>query len=76
MAVFTISFIAHAFETAFAVRAPESADKTEGNLLTKTLDYKRTERAARIATAMMILAFFLLLAGVVARGISAKHVPW
>ena len=76
MAVFAISFVAHAFETAFAVRAPEVADSTSGNLITKTLDYKRTERAARIATAMMILGFVLLLAGVVARGISAKHVPW
>jgi cytochrome c-type biogenesis protein CcsB len=76
MAVFALSFIAHAFETAFAVRTPENADTTEGNLLVKTLDYKRTEKAARIATALMILAFFLLLAGVVARGISAEHVPW
>ena len=76
MAVFAISFVAHAFETAFAVRAPEVADSTSGNLMTKTLDYKRTERAARIATAMMILGFVLLLAGVIARGISAKHVPW
>ena len=76
MAVFTISFIAHAFETAFAVRAPEVADTTDGSLLVKTLDYKRTEKTARIATAMMILGFILLLAGVIARGISAKHVPW
>ena len=76
MVVFALSFVAHAFETAFAVRTPENADTTEGNLLVKTLDYKRTEKAARIATALMILAFFLLLVGVVARGISAKHVPW
>jgi len=76
MLVFALSFVAHAFETAFAVRTPENADKTEGNLLVKTLDYKRTEKAARVATALMILAFFLLLVGVVARGISAKHVPW
>ena len=76
MAVFTISFIAHAFETAFAVRAPEAADSTDGNLLLKTLDYKRTEKSARIATAMMILGFILLLTGIVARGISNGHVPW
>ena len=76
MAVFTFSFISHAFETAFAVRAPEVADVTQGNLLLKTLDYKRTEKAARIATAMMILGFILLLAGIIARGISSKHVPW
>jgi len=76
MAIFTISFIAHAFETAFAVRSPEAADSTDGNLLLKTLDYKRTEKTARIATAMMILGFILLLAGIVARGISNGHVPW
>ena len=76
MAVFALSFFAHAFDTAWAVRAPELADNTSGNVLTKTLDYTRTERAARIATAMMILGFLLLLCGVIARGISAKHVPW
>ena len=76
MAVFALSFFAHAFETAWAVRAPELADNTSGNVLTKTLDYTRTERAARIATAMMILGFLLLLCGVIARGVSAKHVPW
>ena len=76
MGVFTLSFFAHAFETAWAVRAPEQSDATSGSVLTKTLDYTRTERAARIATAMMVLGFLLLLAGVIARGISAKHVPW
>ncbi len=76
MAVFALSFIAHAFETAFAVRTPESSDSMQGNLLVKTLDYKRTEKTARIATALIILAFLLLFAGVVARGISAEHVPW
>jgi cytochrome c-type biogenesis protein CcsB len=76
MGVFTLSFLAHAFETAWAVRTPEQSESTEGSLKTKTLDYTRTERAARIATAMMILGFLLLLGGVIARGISAKHVPW
>jgi cytochrome c-type biogenesis protein CcsB len=76
MAVFTLSFFAHAYETAWAVRAPQSADSTDGNLITKTLDYTRTEKAARIATAMMILGFILLFAGVIARGISAHRVPW
>jgi len=76
MGIFALSFFAHAFETAWAVRAPEQSDNAPGNVLTKTLDYTRTERAARIATAMMILGFLLLLAGVIARGISAKHVPW
>ena len=76
MAVFTIAFISHAFETAFAFRSPQSADHTSGNLLTKTLDFTRTEKAARIATAMMILGTVLLASGIIARGISAKHVPW
>ena len=76
MAVFALSFISHAFETAFAVRTPENSDSTDGNLMTKTLDYKRTERAARVATAFMILGFLLLLAGVISRGISNGHVPW
>jgi cytochrome c-type biogenesis protein CcsB len=40
------------------------------------MDYKRTEKVARIATAMMILGFALLFAGVVARGLSASRVPW
>ncbi|QLL24534.1 c-type cytochrome biogenesis protein CcsB [Actinobacteria bacterium IMCC26103] len=76
MGVFALSFFAHAFETAWAVRAPEQSEATTGSVLAKTLDYTRTERAARIATAMMVLGFLLLLAGVIARGISAKHVPW
>ena len=76
MALFTLSFLAHAFETAFAVRAPKSADVTDGNLLKKTLDYKRTEKAARLATAFMALGTLLLLAGIISRGISAGHAPW
>ncbi|CAN2224357.1 CcmC ABC-type transport system involved in cytochrome c biogenesis, permease component [Candidatus Nanopelagicaceae bacterium] len=76
MAVFALSFLAHAFETAWAVRSPELADSATGNTLTRTFDYTRTERAARIATAMMVLGFLLLLAGVIARGISNGHVPW
>ena len=68
MAVYAISFIAHAIETAWAVKVP-----TDKNT---TLDYKNTEKVARVATAMMILGFFLLCAGVIARGISAGRVPW
>ena len=68
MAVYAISFIAHAIETAWAVKVP-----TDKNT---TLDYKNTEKVARIATAMMILGFFLLFAGVIARGVSAGRVPW
>ena len=69
MAVYTLSFCAHAVETAWAVKIPDEAAP-------KTLDYKRTEKVARIATAMMILGFLLLLAGVIARGVSAGRVPW
>lgn len=76
MGVFSLAFIAHTYETAFAVRAPHLADAAQGNLRTKTFDYTRTEKIARIATAMMILGFLLLLAGVVARGVSAGRVPW
>ena len=68
MAVYAISFIAHAIETAWAVKVP-----TDKNT---TLDYKNTEKVARIATAMMILGFLLLFAGVIARGVSAGRVPW
>ena len=67
-AVFAISFIAHAIETAWAVKVPTSGKSV--------LDYTRNTRAARIATAMMILGFLLLLVGVVARGISASRAPW
>ena len=68
MAVYTLSFFAHAIETAWAVKVPSDN--------TKTLDYERTEKVARIATAMMILGFILLLAGVIARGMSAGRAPW
>lgn len=76
MVVYTLAFFAHAYETAWSLRNPDSAEKSEGNLLTKTLDYAKTEKIARIATAMMILATTLLFCGVVARGISAHRVPW
>ncbi len=76
MAIFALSFLAHAFETAWAVKSPELSDSSSGNTLNRTFDYTRTERAARIATAMMVLAALLLLGGVIARGVSAGHVPW
>jgi cytochrome c-type biogenesis protein CcsB len=74
--VFALSFLAHAVETAWAVRSPELIDNASGNTLTRNFDYTRTERVARVATAMMALAFLLLLAGVIARGIANGHVPW
>ena len=69
MALYALSFIAHALETAWAVRVTTEDSK-------KNMDYKRTEKVARIATAMMILGFVLLFAGVIARGLSASRVPW
>ena len=69
MAVYTISFFAHAIETAWAIKIPNGSSS-------QTFDFKRTEKVARIATAMMILGFLLLFAGVIARGISAGRVPW
>jgi len=68
MAVYAFSFLAHIVETAWAVKVPTNKDAV--------LDYKRTEKVARVATALMILGFVLLFAGVIARGISAGRVPW
>ncbi len=78
MGVYTLAFFAHAFETAWAVRTPQGVEgeRTQGNLLVKTLDFTRTEKAGRIATAFIILGFLLLFGGVAARGISAGRVPW
>ena len=76
MALFTLAFLGHAYETAWAVRTPVASDETQGNLVTKTFDSSRTQKAMRIATAMMILGFTFLLVGVVARGLSASRVPW
>lgn len=76
MAVFTLAFLVHAFQTAWSLRNPDAADSSTGNLLTKTLDYTKTEKAARIATALMILGTVILFGGVVARGLSASRVPW
>ena len=70
MGVFALSFFAHAFETAWAVKVP-----TEGTDA-RTMDYAKPEKAARIATALMLLGFILLFVAVVARGLSNGHVPW
>lgn len=67
MAVFAVAFIVHAVETAWAVKVPTGGSKT--------IDYKRTEKLSRVGTALMILGFVILLAGVTARGISAGRAP-
>lgn len=70
MALYTLAFFAHAVEVAWSVKTPaKSVKKT-------TLDFSRTERVSRLATAFMVLGFLLLTAAVIFRGISAHRVPW
>jgi cytochrome c-type biogenesis protein CcsB len=40
------------------------------------MDYAKADKAARIATALMLLAFILLFVAVIARGLANGHVPW
>ena len=70
MGVFALSFFAHAFETAWAVKVPAEGSDS------RRMDYSKADKAARIATALMLLAFILLFVGVIARGLSNGHVPW
>ena len=70
MGVFALSFFAHAFETAWAVKVPAEGSDS------RRMDYTKADKAARIATALMLLAFILLFVGVIARGLSNGHVPW
>ena len=70
MGVFALSFFAHAFETAWAVKVPAEGSDS------RTMDYAKADKAARIATALMLLAFILLFVAVIARGLSNGHVPW
>jgi len=70
MGVFALSFFAHAFETAWAVKVPAEVSDL------RKMDYSKADKAARIATALMLLAFILLFVGVIARGLSNGHVPW
>lgn len=65
LAVFAIVFFLHAIETAWAV-------KSGGG---RNLDRERTERIARNATGLMVLADLILLAALVARGLSASRFP-
>jgi cytochrome c-type biogenesis protein CcsB len=70
MGVFALTFLVHAFETAWAVKVPA------GTTDTRKMDYTKAEKAARIGTSLMILAFILLFGGVVSRGLANGHVPW
>ena len=70
MALYTLAFFAHAVEVAWSVKTPaKSVKKTK-------LDFSRTERVGRLATAFMVLGFLLITAAVIFRGISAHRVPW
>jgi cytochrome c-type biogenesis protein CcsB len=70
MAIYTLAFLTHAVEVAWSIKTPvASVKKTK-------LDFSRTERVGRLASAFMIIGFLLLLVAVVLRGISANRVPW
>jgi len=67
---YTLAFFAHAVEVAWSVKTPAlSVKKTK-------LDFSRTDRVGRLASAFMVLGFLLLLPGVIFRGVSANRVPW
>ena len=70
MGVFALSLVVHAFETAWAVRVPV------GGTDHQKMDYSKAEKAARIGTSLMSLAFILLFVGIIARGFANGHVPW
>ncbi len=70
MALYTLAFLTHAIEVAWSIKTPAASEKK-----TK-LDFSRTERVGRLASAFMIIGFLLLLVAVVLRGISANRVPW
>jgi len=63
--VFALAFILHAIETAWSVRSGEG----------RNLDRSRTERVARNATGLIVLADLILLAGLITRGLSAERLP-
>ena len=70
MLFYTLAFFSHAVEVAWSVKTPaKSVKKTK-------LDFSRTERIGRLASAFMVIGFLFLLPGVVFRGISANRVPW
>ena len=69
LAIFTIAFLAHAFEVSWSVKNTDSDDKTQ-------FDFSRTDRAGRLGTAMMILGTAGLVVADLTRGLSAHRVPW
>ena len=70
MVIYALALLAHAVEVAWSVKTPAV-------LVKKTkLDFSKTERLGRLGSAFMVIGTFLLLAGVIFRGISADRVPW
>ncbi len=65
MAICALAFLVFAYELAWSIRVGE-----EKTTLT------RRSKVLRIAQALTILYFFILLAGVIARGLSAGRAPW
>ncbi len=70
MALYTLAFLTHAVEVAWSIKTPAASVKK-----TK-IDFSRTERVGRLASAFMVIGFLLLLVAVILRGISANRVPW
>jgi cytochrome c-type biogenesis protein CcsB len=66
--LFTITFIAFTYETAFSVRAIKEDSA-------KTLDRTKTLRASKIAQGFFIASTVALALGVITRGISAERIP-
>jgi cytochrome c-type biogenesis protein CcsB len=65
LAVFAVVFLLHAIETAWSVKSGAG----------RNLDRNRTEKIARNATGIMVLADLLLLAALITRGLSASRFP-
>jgi cytochrome c-type biogenesis protein CcsB len=66
--LYTITFIAFTYETAFSVRAIKEE-------AAKTLDRTKTLRASKIAQGFFIASTIALALGVITRGVSAGRVP-
>ncbi len=66
--LFTIAFLAFAYETAFSVRTDHSQRGS--------LDRTKTLRVSKFATRIYGIATIFLGVGVFARGFSAERVPW
>ncbi|MBM3655937.1 MAG: c-type cytochrome biogenesis protein CcsB [Actinobacteria bacterium] len=68
LALFALSFLSYAYETAFSLRA----NKADGG---KYLDRAVTTKARKIASILFVVATASLTLAVIARGISAERIP-